>query len=368
MGKNNIGIDGYWMTGQFRGMGRFAWQLVASLRKECIAFYPKKRTDSGDLKCIELIYSPFPIWEQIQLPFAIKKNKIDVMIYPYNTGPLIKFEKKRVIVIHDLIFFKNNKELPHSASIYQNIGRYYRRLMTGLNIKKADVIITVSEFTKLEICSTFNINPNNIIVIPNALSDHWYGIEENSSVCNENYIFTVAGDAPSKNLKRLLSAFSKLVKDNTTLRLKIAGVKRSKHKYYSDICQELDIINNVDFLGYISIDELKGLYKNAKGFIFASLFEGFGIPLIEAMASRIPIAYSKSTSLPEIANGYGICFDPYSIQEIYEALLILTTKDAYPMNDIQRAYEHSLQYKRNVVDSKVIQTFAKFYQFDDGIK
>ncbi|WP_162844334.1 glycosyltransferase family 4 protein [Enterobacillus tribolii] len=358
-----VGIDGYWMIDDYRGMGSFAWQLIEPLADKCSVFIPD---NSSKLKIVNNKYQKlskkmFLLWEQLSIPCAVKKNKVEYMIYPYNTGAFRKVEGKRISIIHDLIFLKSKKELPYSASMYQNLGRLYRKFFLGINIKNADYIVTVSQFTKSELIKEYGLNESKITVIPNSLPEHWYQTLPKDTV-SDKYLFTVAGEAPSKNLTTLLDAFAlALSKYNIHgLKLTIAGVKSEYHHKYLQHCKLLGIDSYVEFLGYISTNELKSLYVNSYGFIFASLFEGFGIPLIEALASRTPVAFSNVTSLPEIAADCGISFNPYDMPSIAEAISQLFYLDEkLKVRMVDKGFKRALDFQ----ELKVRKDIENFWSF-----
>ncbi|WP_223821075.1 glycosyltransferase family 4 protein [Burkholderia contaminans] len=135
------------------------------------------------------------------------------------------------------------------------------------------------------------------------------------------YLFTVAGEVPSKNVDRLLQAFA-LARPTLSedLKLCIAGIKTPHHKYFLQRAAALGLGGHVELLGYVSRQELTMYYRQARAFIFASLFEGFGIPLLEAMASGTPVACSNTTSMPEIVGGCGLHFDPFSVGDMAEQI------------------------------------------------
>ncbi|WP_325090119.1 glycosyltransferase family 1 protein, partial [Burkholderia contaminans] len=136
-----------------------------------------------------------------------------------------------------------------------------------------------------------------------------------------SYLFTVAGEVPSKNVDRLLQAFAiarPALGDDA--RLRIAGIKSDHHAHFLGRADALGLGGVVELLGYVSREDLRQQYRHARAFVFASLFEGFGIPLLEAMASGTPVACSNTTSMPEIVGECGLQFDPYSVEEMAEQI------------------------------------------------
>ena len=354
-----IAIDARWMSGQLRGMGRYAHQLIAPIKENLVYLQPKHSAPISNLSVCKGS-GFFPRWEQFVLPKLCKQEQIDVLCCPYNTAPLfLRKPTKLVLVVHDLIFLKDRKQLPLSQSWYQNFGRFYRAFVVPRVVKRADYLVTVSHFTKTEMVDAFNIDPERVIVIPNSIDQAWLNLDLLSLSQRGDYFFTVAGDAPSKNIPRLIEAFALFTRDKLCgTRLKIAGIKTTSQQVFIDLAKAFDVFDQIDFLDYLSTEDLQSLYLKAKGFVFASTFEGFGIPLLEAMSCCVPIACSNTTSLPEVVGEYGVLFDPYSPASIAEGLGKLTNDSLWSDAKVLAAKQRVV----NLYSQEVIcQQFEKFW-------
>ncbi|MDO6527442.1 glycosyltransferase family 1 protein [Motilimonas sp. 1_MG-2023] len=334
----HVGVDVRWMLGKVRGMGRYATQLIAPVRASCTGLAPTG-SEVKNMASVCKGNSFFPWWEQVVLPKLAKSHSFDFLICPYNTAPLIKpANTKLILVVHDLIFLRSFKELPLSVSVYQTLGRLYRRAIVPRVVKNADVLLTVSEFTKQELVERFKLDAHKVQVIPNAISDDWLRLAPLPTVLRKPYLFTVTGEAPSKNVIRLIEAFAlakQSFSDNYSL--KIAGIKKEHHSQFIARAVSLRVANDVEFLGFISNEELQCLYREATGFIFASLFEGFGIPLIEAMAAGTPVCCSNTTSLPEVVGNAALLFDPKSVEEMAMSInTLLAYEEGERLENIQQ--------------------------------
>ncbi|HTH59864.1 MAG TPA: glycosyltransferase family 1 protein [Paraburkholderia sp.] len=315
-----LGVDITWMVGNYRGMGRFGRQLIAPVGDSLVGLAPRG-VSTDEWPCVSEGRGFFPWWEQVELPRLCNTQKLDYLLCPYNTGPLRSTGSTQLIaVIHDLIFMQSWRTLPAPKSLYQTAGRIYRRYVVPRLARRADVVMTVSRYTQRELVETFGLSERDVHVIPNSLPDDWFAPPLNQAD-RQPYLFTVAGEVPSKNVDRLLQAFA-LAKpqlgDGVVLR--IAGIKSPYHEHFLQRASALGLTGCVELLGYVSEAELKRHYRQARAFVFASLFEGFGIPLLEAMASGTPVACSNTTSMPEIAGGCGLLFDPYSVGEMAEQI------------------------------------------------
>ncbi|MEM5401970.1 glycosyltransferase family 1 protein [Paraburkholderia unamae] len=311
-----LGVDITWMVGNYRGMGRFARRLIEPVSASVLGLAPSGVTTT-DWSCVSGGRGFFPWWEQVELPRLCESQKLDYLLCPYNTGPLRSTGRTRLIsVIHDLIYLQPWRVLPPARSPYQTLGRVYRRHVVPRLARRADVVLTVSRFTQRELVEQFGLSERDVHVIPNSIADDWF-VPPLSQADRQPYLFTVAGEVPSKNVDRLLQAFAlarpKLDED---VSLRIAGIKSAHHEHYLQRAAALGLSGHVELLGYVSEQELKLHYRQASAFIFASLFEGFGIPVLEAMASGTPVACSNTTSMPEIVGGCGLNFDPWSVDDI----------------------------------------------------
>ncbi len=311
-----LAVDARWMVGNYRGMGRFARQLIVPVSSHVVALTPRG-IRTNDWPCVSRGKGFFPWWEQVELPRLCRSEKIDVLLCPYNTGPVTSVGSTRLIaVIHDLIYLQPWSVLPPSISAYQTLGRLYRRHVVPAFALRADKILTVSHFTKAELVDRFGLAEQDVHVIPNAIGESWF--EEPLPLSSRKpYFFTVAGEPPSKNVHGLLKGFALALPElGPDARLRIAGIKAPYHKVFMQSAADLGIAEQVDFLGFVSVEELRQHYREARAFVFASLYEGFGIPLLEAMASGTPVACSNTTSMPEVVGDCALMFDPRSVEDM----------------------------------------------------
>jgi glycosyltransferase involved in cell wall biosynthesis len=348
-----LGVDVSWMVGQYRGMGRFGRQLVDPVSDQVVALAPTG-VSTTDWPCVSHGRGFFPWWEQVELPRLCRSEQLDYLLCPYNTGPLRSLGSTRVIaVIHDLIFMEPWSVLPPSRSPYQVLGRLYRRQVVPAFAKRADTIVTVSNYSKLRLLEAFSFAPEDIHVIPNAISDIWFRNPIPLDL-RSNYLFTVAGEQPSKNVPRLLNAFAQSrLWDEEGAELRIAGIKSAQHKDFIELCHALKIDRHVTFLGFVSDEDLIELYRNARAFVFASTFEGFGIPLLEAMASGTPVASSNTTSMPEVVGPHAVMFDPFDVDQIARSLLQVWAQDVERAAHAQAAIARARNFSQSAVAQQI---------------
>jgi glycosyltransferase involved in cell wall biosynthesis len=357
-----LGVDARMMYGAWahRGIGRFTKSILQQLpADDIVAFLPEKQT-LKKYKTYSKGSSFFAWWEQIVLPGMVKNEKIDYLLCPSITSPIQKFRHaKKIVVVYDLIFMQPFSELPPSHSLYNNLGRLYRRLIAPRGYKTADLLISISEFSRDELYQKFGIPKEKVHIIPCSISADWYVAQSIAAGLREKYLITVTGDAPSKNLSRLLQAFANIINLSgfKNFRLVIIGVAQSSKDVFVDQAKKLNIEGNVVFEGFLDNNQLQQKYREAWGALTLSLYEGFGIPIVEAMASGTPLVCSNTTSMPEVAGDAAIYADPTSIDSMTEAILKIVSASAMRRDEMALCgMARSRKFSEQVVKEK-IQTF-----------
>jgi len=347
-----IAFDARWMTGNYRGMGKYGHALVEPVRDRSVALLPARTAEVDGFATTRGGGSFFPWWEQAWLPRLAQEAAATHLLCPYNTGPLrVPTSMKLILVVHDLIYLESWRDLPPSVSAYQTLGRLYRRWNVPAMLARADHVISVSEYTRNEIVRRFDIDPARITVIPNSISDLWFEPTAASDTPPDRpYLLAVAGEAPSKNLPRLIEAFARLRhRGHDALELRIVGVSAAHHAHFMALAESKGAADAVRFEGFLSIEALRAMYCQATLFVMPSLYEGFGIPLLEAMASGAPVVCSRSTSLPEVAGEAGWFFDPRDVDAIATTLALALCDDAERQRRVHLGSERVIQYSnRNV--------------------
>ena len=332
-----------------RGIGRYVKEIVLELAKldhQNIYFLFITSKD----KPLELpsnfifIKSPyfhlldrvyFVFFEQFILPYLVYKYSPDILWCPGNTFPLKKLSKTKLFVtIHDLIFFKDSIK---PKKLYQKLGKWYRRYMINRGNHRIYKIFTVSEYSKKELKELFPKYEPRVTYnkIGNFISNEKVMNDDILSTYNvnpENYFYTVSGDAPNKNLITLLEIYRDF---NIKEKLVISGLKDFKTSWVYKFIIDHNLESKVILTKKLSDDELHSLYKNCKLFIFISISEGFGIPILEAMTYRRPILTSNTTSIPEVGGKGVIQCDPLSKEEIFNILSNVDSIDWLPYTNMQ---------------------------------
>jgi glycosyltransferase involved in cell wall biosynthesis len=252
-------------------------------------------------------------WEQIIFPFILLWDKLDMLHSLGYVGPLF-CPTKHIVSILDLNYKRHAKSMSFQKKIL--LGTMVRA-MSYFSSK----IITISNFSKSEICNELNVNEDKIFVTYlSGSNDQYLNIEyiiDIKKIYNiqSNYIIAFGSSSSHKNILGLISAFSAFLKTNKNFNLILVGHQHSSEELNEHILR-LDLVNNVLFTGFVPNEHIFPLIKGSKLFVFPSFYEGFGIPILDAQFSGVPVASSNAASLPEIGQDGALYFDPKNIEEM----------------------------------------------------
>ncbi len=263
------------------------------------------------------IYNPL---EQIELSFKIPAT--DLFWSPHFTVPVFSIRaRKRVVTVHDMFHLRYIEDFGAAAT-------WYLKLLFS-KVSKSDRVITVSEFSKREIDALTDTPPDKIEVIHNGVDTEKFG---NSTVepeiqgqqMPEQYLLYVGNVKPHKNLKRLVKAFSDISDEFPDMKLVIAGKMdgfiNGDPELRNIIEENSSLKSRVIFTGYVKEEMLPALYRKSSALVFPSIYEGFGLPPLEAMAAEVPVIAADSASIPEVCGEGALYFDPESEGDIAEKI------------------------------------------------
>ncbi|MBS2910799.1 glycosyltransferase family 4 protein [Klebsiella pneumoniae] len=312
-----IYVNARFLTQNLTGVQRFAENIalcLKELRADIVFLSPRNiiRKDIAEKLNVQIIGTHTGhLWEQVDLPLYLRSRNGEILLNLCNTAPLSYSNK--VIVLHDITYLR----FPQS---YSWAFRFFYKILTPKIIKKSLHVFTVSEFSKRELKEIYGINESNISVIKNAVQsnfEHCDNEDESVREKKDKYFLAVSSPAYHKNFARLVSAFVKFSKlYGYDINLKIVGKAETNFKSISsDFNQDC-----VQYVGRVSDEELISLYKNALAFVFPSIYEGFGIPPLEAQACNCPVISSNSASMPEVLQNSALYFDPENENELITCL------------------------------------------------
>jgi glycosyltransferase involved in cell wall biosynthesis len=264
----------------------------------------------------------YSIAEQLTLPLAVAREKLDLFHAPHYVLPAL-IPSRSVVTIHDCIHLMFPEYL-------HRLGRAYAYASLWTAAHKSNRIFTVSEQSKRDILKFFKVSPEKIVVTPNAIDDRFNiaPSEEHLAQVRERYqlshayLLYVGNIKPHKNLERLIEAFHLVrLQGRPELELLIIGDEISKLQSLRRAVHKYQLHRYVRFLGFVPDTTLTVLYRLASVFVFPSLYEGFGLPPLEAMASGTPVVTSNVSSLPEVVGDAAVLVDPYRAEAIADGIL-----------------------------------------------
>ena len=282
--------------------------------------------DSKNVHIIEIGNNFYPLWEQFSLPRAVNQLNLDMLHCTSNTAP-IRCKVPLILTLHDIIFLEPRDK--SNKSFYQDMGWRYRRFVVPRILKKCKRIITVSDFEYNNIITKLQIPEEKMVMIYNGYNKWFRPVEDTELIYQQyieepGYFFFLGNTDPKKNTERTLIAYSKYLEMSDVKRkLLMADLDRG---YLDEIIDRNDIGNIRDHIvmpGYIKNADLPYIYNNAFAFLYTSLRESFGIPLLEAMACGTPVITSNTSSMPEIGGSEVLMVNPLNVNEITEMMLLL---------------------------------------------
>lgn len=279
-------VDDRWFGAT--GIGRYAKEIL-------------QRAPSGSV--IEYLSKTWAIKNPLSpllLGLEVNLRKPDLFWSPGFMPPM-NCGRPFIVTVHDLIHLKYGSKL-------QII--YYNTVIRPL-LKKAEYVFTVSEYSRCEILNWTDLPPEKVLSIYNAVSSGYTDIGEKFSP-GYQYLLYVGNKRHHKNLKRLLKAFVQADLPDD-IKLIFTGDVTFE---LSQLAEKLNISDRLVFLGFVNEDDLPSIYRGALAVMFVSLYEGFGIPLIEGMSCGVPVLASNSSALPEISGGAAYLVDPHDVDEI----------------------------------------------------
>ena len=279
----------------------------------------------------------YSIREQVHVPLVLMREKPDVFHAPHYVLP-VAVRSRSVVTIHDCIHLMFPQYLPNRAAYA------YARGARWSAARRSDRILTVSEASKRDILHFFNVPPEKIVVVYNAIDERFWiepaaddiaRVRERFQL-DHGFVLYAGTIKPHKNLVRLIEAFAELRKGEfDELKLLIIGDEISKLPALRRAVHSHKLHKHVRFLGFLPDETLAALYRLAAVFVFPSLYEGFGLPPLEAMASGTPVVTSNVSSLPEVAGDAAVLVDPYDVDSIVSGVRRVLTDPALA-DDLRR--------------------------------
>lgn len=369
-----IGIDARMMSSSF-GIGRYIQQLVQQLEhiapKDVEFFLFMKEDNWGEFETERSNFSKikadihwYSLSEQTRFLSILNSHDLDLVHFPHWNIPIF-YQGDFVVTIHDLIMFHfpRPEATTHGKTKYWLKDRAHRYVIKK-SAKKSKHILTTSEFTKQDIIATLGIDKEKISKTYQApfnkdkkdLSTK--NVQDKFNI-NDPFVLYVGSAYPHKNLKNLLSAWQEFNKKcSRRYQLVLAG----KENYFYRQLKESDLYRstkNIKHLGFVEDSDLNALYSQSELFVFPSLYEGFGLPPLEALSSNTPVVAADSSCLPEVLQGSAIFADAKDPDQLAESINEALTDDKLRQKNLKNAQELLLNYSWKRLAEKTLDIYRK---------
>jgi glycosyltransferase involved in cell wall biosynthesis len=372
-----IGIDGKVISPRAGGIGTSAFNLVRSCLRTAADHYPQMEfvIFTGPHTCSEGIYGTNCIIDKrfrriessllrllLCIPRGLRTQHIDIFHGFDHIGvPLFAKVGRYVATVHDMI----------PLLWPQWVTRKHRLVVTAAYYRlrhQADMVITPSEATKADIMRHLQIDPQRIAVIPWGCDERFQpgGDPEHFAAMQQRYrlpaqyLLFVGTLEPRKNLTTLLHAYAMLRAEwpGEDLKLVVAGRTGWLYTDIFDTVKTLALDEEVIFTGFVDDEDLPDLYRGAQLFVFPSLYEGFGLPILEAMASGVPVITSATASMPEVAGDAAILIDPHDSEAIAEGMAQVLAEDRLRQAMIQKGLARARRFTWDTVAQNTLEVYA----------
>lgn len=326
-----IGFVTYGLNRAMGGIGRYSEELLLALQQGGTNLLQLQAGDNS------LPGTAVRLWGakllpglltlgQAEIGWLAQQHQLDLVHDPTGSMPLFLTRSHKVATIHDVVPFI----YPETSS---HLDWLIYRVWLPLAVRRLDAVITDSQQSKRDIVRFLPISEEKVTVIPCAVNARYRPLATREIApalskyeISKPYILYVGSIAARKNLPRVLAAFARLLQTQSKWQLVIVGARKWKSSPVYDTVKTLGLEAAVHFTGYVEEMDLPALYNGADLFVFPSLYEGFGLPVLEAMACGTPVITSNVSSLPEVAGDAAMLVNPHSVDEIWAAMTSILTQ------------------------------------------
>ncbi|MCM8819713.1 MAG: glycosyltransferase family 4 protein [Candidatus Omnitrophica bacterium] len=349
--NSKIFVNSRFLTQRITGSQRFAIEISKQLKKlqpnRFVFVAPKNIVHfdiANELDVRTVGFNTGHLWEQIDLPMYLKKHNNPLLINLVNTAPI--FYGNKIVTVHDISWY-------HFSDYVTPKFYYYYKILIPRVIKNSKKIFTVSFFSRDDIIKSLNLKDIKIDVVYNSVSDKFKFL----NLEREKIILSVASLQPYKNISNLIKAFILLKTNNKFNNYKLTLVGSINKKIFSktDIFEISKGRDDIIFAEYVSDDKLIEYYNKAEVFVLPSLFEGFGIPPLEAMACGCPCVVSNVASLPEVCGDAAYYVNPYDVKDIADGIEKVLTDENLRDDLIKKGFENVKRFSWESSARKIIE-------------
>ena len=362
------------------GMDMVALELIRNLqiidhKNEYVVFVAPDEDDqviqeTPNFKIVRLEGGFYPLWEQIALPRAAKREGCEVLHCTSNTAPL--FTRIPIIdILHDIIYMEHSylKILKGTGTPYQKFGNIYRKMIVPRIVRKSKVITTVSHFEKNRIGEFFGMKGDSRLkAVYNGFGAHFKPMTDAAELGRikekyhlpEHFFFFLGNTDPKKNTKGTLKAFSDFLKQTTVdYKLVMLDYDRTElEKILAEIGNP-GLIDKIVLTGYVANTDLPGIYSQCEIFLYPSLRESFGIPMLEAMGCGAPVITSTTSSMPEVAGDAAYLIDPFKPEEITAAIIKVLSDKKLREELIQKGFLQAAKFSWKAMAEQFVEIYRE---------
>lgn len=363
----NIAFNGLIIDKKRAGIGQYGYNLIQSLinkkgidytfflQKDIKFNYSNIIYNKNYKSAYERMFA-----EQFIMPF--KYNKFDLVHFLDYSSPLVPIKAPFITTIHDLTFYRYPKT-------FTNKSRKIKQMLTPISINRASAIIAVSESTKKDILEYFPQAEGKVKVIYPGKPD-FKKIEDKTYIeyvkkiygIEGNYILSVGTLEPRKNIISLLKAFVKVHRKIKDMKLVLVGSKGWLYEEVFTKVNNMEIRDNIVYTGYVEQQHMSVLYSGAEVFVYPSIYEGFGLPPLEAMSCGVPVVVSNTSSLPEVVGGAGAYCNPHDIDSISGAILSILNSDEIRKDLIYKGLKQCEKFSWEKTADNVIDLYRQILE------
>ena len=374
-----IGIEGQRLfRTKKHGMDMVALELIKNLQEidkenEYVIFVKpvedKCLSDTENFKIVELGGGPYPLWEQWALPRAAKKYGCDVLHCTSNTAPVFS-KTPLVLILHDIIYLESISIFKKAGTWYQKLGNMYRRWVVPPVVKRSKKVVTVSNYEKERIAKFFNMDSSRLSAIYNGVGPHFQKISDqnylkeikNKYNLPDHFMFFLGNTDPKKNTSGVLKAFADF-NAQSEKQYKLVMLDYDEGALQSLLADigHPEIREHIQLTGYVPNIEMPAIINQCEVFLYPSLRESFGIPILEGMACGVPVITSNTSSMPEIAEDAAHIVDPHKSEQITDGIIKILADENYRNLLVEKGLERSkyFSWKRMAEENLKLYTELK---------
>lgn len=382
-----IGIEGQRLFRKKKhGMDMVALELIKNLQlidseNEYVIFV-KPDEDRGciptapNFKIVELSGGPYPTWEQFALPRAAKREGCQLLHCTSNTGPVFS-GVPLVTILHDIIYMESIMLFKKGGTWYQKLGNVYRRFVVPPVIRKSLRVSTVSNFEKQRIADFFKLDSKKLVTVYNGVGAHFKKITDTETLqkakdkyhLHERFMFFLGNTDPKKNTPNVLKAFAEF-NESSAEKYKLVMLDYEESALLA-ILNEIghpEMRPDIHLTGYVVNTDLPAIISQCTIFLYPSLRESFGIPILEGMACGVPVITSNTSSMPEVAGDAALLVNPHNSDEIKAAIEKILNDNRLKDQLIERGFERVQQFSWKIMAENYLKLYTEIITEIDNLK